>query len=213
MNQRYDDLIKQMPAIAKAANAFTSPDVQKSAFTALVRAHGTPVEQEANSDDELDAVDELVKPSKKKRAAASTRKLRTTTTPGRDSDKTTRRRRSTASTPTFVRDLNLRPTKGKSFVDFVAEKGSPAKNNERILLAIYWLQRVGGVKGVTIDHVYTCFKGASPAWKVPVNMTNAIAVVNNRKGWLDTSNMDDIKVAVPGENHVEHDMNATKKAA
>jgi hypothetical protein len=102
-----------------------------------------------------------------------------------------------------VKDLNLRPKDKQSFKDFVAAK-SAATNHERNALSVYWLTRIAGVSGVTIDHVYSCYKEVT--WKVPPNLANSLAVTANQKGWLNTEDMQDLRVTVKGENLVEHDL-------
>jgi hypothetical protein len=102
-----------------------------------------------------------------------------------------------------VRDLNLRPNDKQSFKDFVAAK-SPETNDERNALSIYWLTRIADLSGITVDHVYTCFKEAK--WKVPPNLANSLAVTANRKGWINTEDTQDLQVIVRGENLVEHDL-------
>ena len=62
---------------------------------------------------------------------------------------------------------------------------------------------------ITVDHVYTVFKASN--WRVSPNLSNSMQVVSTRKTWLDTANMNDIKVTVQGDNYVTHDMPAKSK--
>lgn len=119
--------------------------------------------------------------------------------------KTSRKR----SSPTRLKDLNLRPRGEKSFIDFVGEK-QPQTDHERKLVSVYYLERVLELEGVTVDHVYSCVKELN--WKVPSNLVNSLQLTATRKAWLDTSDMSSIRVAVPGENYVEQDLpRASKK--
>ena len=56
-----------------------------------------------------------------------------------------------------------------------------------------------------MDSVYTCYKHIKKI-KVPGNLYQSLADTKNKNGWIDTSNMDELKVTIPGENYLEHDM-------
>jgi hypothetical protein len=104
---------------------------------------------------------------------------------------------------TIIKNLNLRP-KGKiSFKDFVAEKRPPA-NLQKCTVAVYHLQHKLGLKGIGVNHVFTCYKEVG--WRVPPNLSNTLSVIASIRGWLDTSNKEDIKTTTHGENLVEHDL-------
>jgi hypothetical protein len=111
--------------------------------------------------------------------------------------------------PSVVKDLSLRPKGKKAFGDFVADK-QPSSHQQKQLVAVYWLAKEAGISsGVTVDHINTCYQGAG--WKRPSNLGNALAVTSMRKGWLDTSDGSDIKLTVPGEDFVLHELPPKKK--
>lgn len=103
----------------------------------------------------------------------------------------------------MVKDLNLRPSGKTSLKDFVDEK-QPSTNQEKCVVAVYYLLNKLGMAKVTARHVYTCFKTMN--WRVPANLDNALGLVAFRKGWLDTSSMEDIKLTTHGDNLIEHDL-------
>jgi hypothetical protein len=109
------------------------------------------------------------------------------------------------SRPSIVKDLNLRPKDKKDFPTFVSEK-KPDGNYEKCTVAVYYLKQELGMATVGVDHVFTCFKAVN--WRLPADLENTLALTSHRKGWLDTSNFDDIKITVHGENLVEHDLPA-----
>jgi hypothetical protein len=133
---------------------------------------------------------------KKKTTAAKTPKKRT------GGKRTTKRAR-----PAQLRDLNLHPKEKPSLSDFVKEK-VPASDHEKKLVAVYYLTRVLELDGVTVDHVYSCFR--DQGWKVPNDLLTGLRLTANKKAWIDTSDSSAITVAIPGENHVEYDMPNTK---
>jgi hypothetical protein len=107
------------------------------------------------------------------------------------------------STPSIVKDLNLKPKGEEPFDAFAGDK-KPASNHEKCAVSVYYLRQKLGLSQVSADHVYTCFKHMK--WRVPANLPNALQVTASVRGWLDTSNMEDIKVTTIGENLIEHDL-------
>jgi hypothetical protein len=206
----FDRLLSQMPAIAKAVNGFTSEQVQQQAFRALISAIGGEVSP-GTGDTETET-DTGAGTAPKRRSTTRRRargKAAATASEGASAAGTAPRRRSTATGPSIDKNLNLRPAGVESLADFAASK-NPTSDHERSLVAVYWLTRIAEVKA-TIDAVYTCYKDRK--WVVPTNLRNALPLTASKKGWLITENLDDIKVSVPGENHVEHSLPAkTAKA-
>lgn len=102
----------------------------------------------------------------------------------------------------IVSSLNLRPSGKKSLEDFYAEY--PVKDYYGYnLLFVYYLEKVLNEKSININHLYTCYKALNI--KVP-NIYQSIADTKKRKGWIDSSNMNDLKVCTLGENYLEHDL-------
>ena len=199
-----EQLLKQMPAIAKAVNEFTSEDVQKQAFQALLSAaEGAPSAGKDELDGREPEAGEVAVPSRHRR-----RKAAVSATDNRDAATRSARRRGTVSSVTYDKTLNLRPDGVQSFEAFVAEKG-PSSDHQRSLVAVYYLTRCAGLTA-TIDMVYTCYKDRG--WRVPKNLRNALPLTAAKKGWLVTKDLRDLTVAVPGENYVEHDLPAKPKS-
>lgn len=107
------------------------------------------------------------------------------------------------STGNLLTSLNLRPSGKKSLKDFIAEYKKPS-SEEKILLYVYYLTNELKESNIGLDHIYTCIKENGD--KVPSYLKQTVTNVKNRKGWLDTSNYDDLKYTVQGMNHVEHDL-------
>jgi hypothetical protein len=100
------------------------------------------------------------------------------------------------------KQLNLIPNGKESATEFTTKK-NPKNHLEKGLVAVYYISKVLEIEPVNISQVYTFYKHLS--WQIPANLANALrkAGVN---GWLDTSDQNDLKVVVGGENHVEHKM-------
>lgn len=108
----------------------------------------------------------------------------------------------------MVKDLVLTAEGGKpSLKEFYSEK-KLASNYEHNVAFAYYLLKIIEKRPIGINHFYTCYKEVNrkvPSLSVSLSETSA-------KGWLDTSNMDDIKITPRGENYVEYDLPKTKKA-
>lgn len=103
----------------------------------------------------------------------------------------------------IVNNLNLKPSGKESLIDFYS-KYKAKGTSEYILLFIYYLERILKVESITINHVYTCYKEIG--LPVPNNLYQSIINAKTTKGWIDTSNMNDLKVPTVGENYVEYTM-------
>jgi len=106
------------------------------------------------------------------------------------------------SRPSIIKDLNLMPKGKKSFADFIAEK-QPSSNQQKCTVAVYYLNQILDVASIGVDHVFTCYKSAG--WRIP-NLGNVLRLTAFRRGWLDTSNMMDVKLTTHGLNLIEHDL-------
>ena len=104
---------------------------------------------------------------------------------------------------TMVKDLNFKPKGKKSLEDF-AEIKKPRSFYEKCAVSAYYLKYELALSAITESHVYTCFKYMK--WRGPTNLSNTLALTASHYGWLDTSNLQDIKVTPMGENLVEHDL-------
>ena len=121
--------------------------------------------------------------------------------------KSTGRRRSRS--PTLVKDLSLRPKGKRGLVDFADEK-RPKTHQQKQAVIVYWLRDEAGLQqGITVDHINTCYQAAG--WKRPKNLENSVVVTSMRKAWLDTSDLSNITLTVPGEDLVSHELPAQDK--
>ena len=106
-------------------------------------------------------------------------------------------------TYTLLGNLDLRPDGKPSLKDYFAEK-SPRDQQEQTAVFVYYLSRVLGETKLNVNHLYTCFKQVEK--RVPTNILLVARNTANRKGWVDTSDSNDIKTTTQGENFVEHDL-------
>ncbi len=103
----------------------------------------------------------------------------------------------------FVNDLNLRPPGKNSLKSFVQEK-KPKSQLEKITVSLHYLCRTLELTGITGHHVYTCLKEIG--CKTPNDLPQALRNIAKRKGYVDASNGEDLKMTNSGDNFVEHDL-------
>jgi len=127
-----------------------------------------------------DSIEKKVKPSRKKKKTKSATKL----------------------SFSIVKDLNLNPEGKSSFQDFVNSK-KPKTEQEKCVIAVYYLQNELGIVNISVNHVFTCYKNAK--WRI-TDIYNNLSLAASRKGWLDTSDMNNIKIAPHGENLINLDL-------
>ena len=194
--ERFDDLLKRMPKIAEAANAFKSELVQKAAFDALLATLGFEARTSGPQ----------VQPRHRKSARGRAKSKRD----GEDREtestkaKTANPRRAKARKTSFsiVNDLNLRPKNKQNLKDFAAEKG-PASHIDKCTVSVYYLINTADIEEVTMDHVFTCYKHMS--WRLPSDLSNMLAQAGTQ-GYLDVTDRTNIRLTTHGENLVEHDL-------
>lgn len=103
----------------------------------------------------------------------------------------------------IVKSLNLRPQGKDSLKEFVAAK-KPQKQIEHIAVYVYYLRRILDEANVGFSHLFTCFKEVGE--RVPEDLPQTCRNVASQKGWIDTSNQDELKITTRGENFVEHEL-------
>lgn len=104
----------------------------------------------------------------------------------------------------IVKDLNLTPKGKESLKDFYSKK-SPETNLERNAAFVYYLREILGRTGITMNHVYTCYRALG--LRLPGNIKQSITdSASGRYGYLDASKGEDIKMTSLGQNLVLHDL-------
>lgn len=121
----------------------------------------------------------------------------------KNSTRTKPARKPISSTLQIVRDLILKPSGKQSLKDFYSTfevKSGYDKN----LIFIYYMSKILEMNGITVNHVYTCYKDVGE--KFPTQLLQNLRDTKRDKGWIETSDSDNIKVSPVGEMYLEHDM-------
>ena len=102
----------------------------------------------------------------------------------------------------LITSLNLVP-KGKiSLKDYYVQYITKSNFENNIVLLTYLTNELEE-KNIGVNHIYTCLKHLG--LKVP-NIKQSLFDTKNRKGWIDTANVDDLKITVSGENFMDHEI-------
>lgn len=203
--QELDALLRRMPDIASAVNAFTSETVQQEAFGALVTAfqgkHRTTPDVKAAQ--HIEPADDAVigqpvvtaLPAAPPEVTASNFKA----SKGEKAPK----KKSTARSGgfNFMKDLNLFPEGKQSFADFASEK-SPITDQEKYAVVIYYLEHILELEDISVDTVGSVFR-LYGAWKEPTGIRSGINMTSHRKGTIDTSDWNSLKTTPAGRNLVK----------
>lgn len=200
--QQVDDLLQRLPEIAKVVNEFKSESVQLRAFDALLGGFDYPAVQRVKNSKahvevtkELRTIDEATAGKQQPSGAASHTK-------GARGNKK-------EGSVSLVADLNLRPKGKKTLREFYGEK-KPTTNEQSFAVMTYYLEKVLGVSGISPNHIYTGFKDLD--LRVPARLRTVISNSASRHAWIDTSDKENIKLTIHGENFIEHDLPSVKKA-
>lgn len=179
-NEKFEDLLTRMPEIAEAVNHFQSDSIQEEAFKRLMEV--------------WKGSDSATKPKKDSKSSEATRESK---------QKKSTKKRSSSATLNLVRDLNLAPSGQTTLASFVDEK-KPSNNNERNLVAVYYLEKILGIDSITPDHVFTVYR--DQGWRIPADLANSLRKTASQELWLDTSDSENLSVTYQGINAIEHDL-------
>lgn len=103
----------------------------------------------------------------------------------------------------MVPNLDFVPDGKPSLKTFAADK-APDSDLEKILVATYYMQNTMGLEKIGPGHVRTALRHLGES--IPLDLKQTIRNMKNDKNWLDYSDLDALRVATEGENHVDHEM-------
>lgn len=184
MDDKFDERLRQLERAVKTINTIqNNPELQIQAFNHLFNASTlAPPQPTAGT-------------IKESRAAGLTTKAEK----GASKVRVNGKRANKATDISIDKTLDTAP-KGvepwKSFVD--AKK--PTNLKDQNLVAVYWLTEVASNTAVSASQIVTLFVDAK--WKLASNVKNSLQVTASTTGYLDTADMNDIKITARGISHV-----------
>ncbi len=108
---------------------------------------------------------------------------------------------------TYLTDFDFNPANQKSLKEYFNEF-EPKTNYERNLIFVYYLQEILSINNISTDHIYSCYR--TLGLKIP-SFPQTLVDTNTHKGWLATSDTNDIKVTRTGMNYILHEMQKNGK--
>lgn len=107
-----------------------------------------------------------------------------------------------SKSPVFLPDFDFRPAGKESLKDFIA-KFELSSNMEKNLAFTYYLQNILDVPDISVNHIFSCYRHLG--YKIPL-LPQTLFDTKARKGWIDTANINNIKITREGINFLEHEL-------
>ena len=105
---------------------------------------------------------------------------------------------------TYLKELALGAANGRpSLVEFMDAK-FPITNEERNLVFLHYLQNVVGLKSITADHIFTCYKAVNI--RNPLNIENSLEQTASQRHWLKIDKSGHLTLTAAGKNYVENQL-------
>jgi hypothetical protein len=128
-----------------------------------------------------------------------TRSTQVTPRRTRDRKPSTKKSRARKLAPSLDRSLDLHPNGRASLNEFHKEK-APKSQDEHNVVFVHYLKNIANVEAVTVDQIYTSYREVNA--RIPSNLRNSLALTSAKKGWIDSSDMENLSVTPRGENVV-----------
>lgn len=119
---------------------------------------------------------------------------------------TKRNKSSSAKSYSLITSLNLLSGGSESLRDYFA-KFETRTNFDYNIVILNYLKNILQEDNVGVNHIYTCYKHLG--LKIP-NIKQSLHDTKNRKGWIETSDSNDLTVTVAGENYLDHEIVSKK---
>lgn len=114
-------------------------------------------------------------------------------------------------TQTYDHELASKLDSGSiKLTDFYKER-YPSSGFEQNAIFVYFLEKVLKRQNITVDDVYTCYKFMEKP--NPTAMRQSLIDTSNKKQWLDTRSMENIKISSKGERLVDYDLKKVPEKA
>jgi len=105
----------------------------------------------------------------------------------------------------FLKDLDLSGSGGKTSLREYSSRFAFKSNMERNLIFTYYLQNELELDDIGINHIFSCYRNM-PGTKIPGNLKQSLYDTSS-KGWIAITSIDSgITVSTAGINYLEHDI-------
>jgi hypothetical protein len=103
--------------------------------------------------------------------------------------------------PTFMDELDLSKAT-EQLSDFMAEKGNPTETNDRYIAIAAWFKEHMNIEEFTIHHIYTAFVNLGWKAQVPVDHSQPLRSLKNKRHFLTKEKGGGYKVNFQGIQYV-----------
>jgi len=194
--KEYEELKKELKEIAQILKEYPE-SLQPDVFNLMSKAFmgNLDFSESKKPAKNVEVVKEISSPSKQK------------TTPIQNGNTTTTKKRTSSSKDSYkiVKTLNLKGDSSNPSLQSFCEDKITTSSIKFNVVAAYYLKRILNIENVTPDHIYSCYKEMNI--KLPTRLLQSLRdTAGSKYGYLDTSDINDIKVPVTGENYLEHDL-------
>lgn len=113
--------------------------------------------------------------------------------------KKSQKKKSSSQSYTQVKDLDIFAKDNCPSLDNFLKGYDAGNSMKQLLLFTHYLKELKDYEVVSRDELYTCFK------RLGITVPSINSTLNNtshRKGWLDVSKIDDVKITIAGENAI-----------
>lgn len=113
-------------------------------------------------------------------------------------------------TSTYDHELAKKLDSGSTKLTSFYNERYPKSGFEQNAIFIYFLEKILKKTNITVDDVYTCYKFLDKP--NPTALRQSLIDTSNKKQWLNTRSMDDIKISSKGEKLVSFDLKTNSEA-
>jgi len=104
--------------------------------------------------------------------------------------------------PVYLTDFDFKPYGKKSLKEYYNEFISKS-NYDNNLIFLHYLQEILNESDITTNHIYSCYRELN--LKIP-SLPQTLIDTKKNKGWIETANMNDLKLTRTGINWIQHDL-------
>jgi hypothetical protein len=204
--EAFDQALDAMPRIAAAVNSFTSESTQRLALDALLRLAGL-ADGPRGADGAAGPGLTVVPPLEEDEAEHGGRREVAGGASAKQEGGRPRRARKAAVKSWRPRDIDFRSAGGATLRQFAEEK-APGTFYEKNVVILFFLEETLGTSPIDPSHILAGYQHCG--WKAPKDPENSLCKTKSEKGWLDTSDVNNIRLTHAGREFVQYDLPAKK---
>lgn len=114
------------------------------------------------------------------------------------------KKRSATNNFQLLKDLDLSGNSSNMSLKNFMEEKNPVTNVQKTAAFVYYLQTILAIDGITIDHIFTCYKSMN--YRIPNNLQQNLTDTSSSKyGYINRKD-GKYSMTIIGTNFIEHDL-------